>query len=1194
MKKKRAHGIVATLHRSNIMFRPSFLFNKKMSTLIDNPNNIAIQPDKAEKTPKQTLADREGISLKKQGKKPGSRSKRAGRSWLPLICAALALIIVFVAYCFAGFWGVPWYLRENLPKVFAHDQRLHLDTPEISFNPFTFTLLLDNARIDDDGQKMVEIGAIKARLEALPLFRRQFVCRSLSIDHPRIQAVFGEDNRYNLRRLFASAAAPGNGNDLLNLAELPLQFSLNNIEIFDGQISLTDKKRNNQHVLENVKIAIPHIANIATVVKATVEPRFSAIFNGSPIELNGKPGRDNTGKITKLACTIRNLEIKRYLSYMPMKFPLAVTKGIAEGDLELAFAPAGGDVAIDFQLKLIDLELADNDKSLIVTAPTSHLDGVLRPMNGEAAFRNIVTHGFTVTTRNGFPWRLTQVLLTPSSGQENGVFSRLLVDNLLADNGSLQRSDDRKSVNEWDTIDVRISKYLRADVQKKDALTGSYSLTARHAATGGYLRFAGDLVGGAIASGDLSLEAMPLATLWPWLGKPELSGDGMANVQATLHFPDGQTGAAAKPWSLTNGRIETKKLSLGAWFKAESMKLDGFSLSEGKFSLGKVTLVGGETVFDAAKPPEIFTTGFPEIESLDYEGTLTLKDSQRKLPELHFSAIKIQATDLHQAQGPTDKDNVQIQAKLSDKGTVSGRGNVSILPLKLTLRSDFSNLPTARILPWYTNNAFLLALDFPCSGKGNILLPGAAFRGEISLAAGALTDKKTPYLSWGGLDLYGIRFDRRKRSASIGEMAFKKPSLTVSIDAASPPPSARLANFITRICGDSGKKDEAAVLEIQKISLQDGLVIYNDNRPRPPSSGNISAINGSFGAFATDKPAQATSLQLTASFAGSPINLTGAIAFLNGGAGSWRLTATGLPIKQFASQAGDFFGIGQEDGLINLDLSAIPDNQNIREDAVFTGKNLAVGSTKAETALLLALLTGKDGITTWRASASRPVDKTLAPISERGLTALRELMKKAQTAPFTVAGADDLEQNGALDFTPGQVKMSDQGRETLGKIRDFLAVHPLLALEVIGCADSIKDGEALKRELEAEEKNRVAKENIRRAAAWQHELNKKKGAAPTVDNDETDIPPPLPTDFAPAKPRAIEIDAAMLKDLANRRAELARNILINELAITPQRVMLGVPKIEKSKDNPQHRVVFGLRPLTSLPPPTAEAKETLI
>ena len=1138
------------------------------------PDDIPIQPGKSEKAPKHTLADREGISLKRQEKKNANRAKRASRSWLPLSFAALASIVLFAAYCLVGFWGVPRYLRENLPKAFAHDRRLHLETPEISFNPFTFTLLLDNARIDDDGQKMVEISAIKARLEPLPLFRGQLVCRSLAIDHPRIQAVFAEDNRYNLHRLFAHTGTPGNGKDIFNLTELPFQFSLNNIEISDGHISLTDEKRHNQHVLENIKIAIPHIANIATVVKATVEPRFSAVFNGSPIELTSKPGRDDTGKITKLTCTIRDLEIKRYVGYLPMKFPLALSKGSAEGDLELTFAPAAGsDMAVDFQLKLIDLELADADKSVIVTAPSSHLDGVLRPMSGEVSFRNIVTHGFTVTSRDGFPWRLMQVFSAPISGEDNSLFSRLLVDNLLADNGSLRTGDDRKTLDEWDGIDIRISKYLRAANQKKDAMTGNYGLTAHHVATGGRLRFAGDFAGGSMTGGEMSLEAIPLATLWPWLGKPELSGDGIANVQANVLFPDGQAGATAK-CILTNGRIEAKKLSL-AWFKAESMKLDGFSRDKDKFSFGKVTLAGGDIVFDVGKPPEAFATGFPEMESLDYEGTLTLKDSQRNLPELRFSSMKIQATDLRQTQGPTDKDNVQIQVKLND-GSLNGRGNVGISPFKLTLRSDFSNLPAARILPWYTSNAFLLALNVPCSGKGNILLPGAAFRGEISLAAGALTDKKTPYFSWDSLDLYGMRFDRRKHSAIIGEMALRKPSLTVSVDAASPPPAARLATFITKICCNGGKKDEAAALEIQKISLHNGLITYHDNRPRPPLSGTISAVNGNFGAFVTDKPAQATSLQLTASLAGSPVSLTGAIALLNDGAGSWKLTAVDLPVKQFASQAGDLFSMN-ENGLISFDLSASGDDKDVREEAVFTGKNLLGASPKPEAALLLALLTGKDGITTWRADASHPAGKTLPPISERGLAALRELLKKAQTAPFAVAGADDLEKNGILNFAPGQAKINGQGRETLGKIRDFLAARPFLAIEVIGCADSIRDGEVLKKELEAEEKNRVAKENARRAAVWQQRANKQGETA--TGSEMTDIPPPLPADLAPVKPRAIEIDAAMLKNLANRRAELARNILVGEMAVKPEQAALGAPKIEKSKDNPQHRVVFSPRPL---------------
>jgi len=1089
----------------------------------------------------------------------------------------LVPLIILAAYSLAGFWGVPWYLRENLPKLFAADPRLSLETPEIAFNPFTFILTLGNVSVKDDGQKMVEIGAARARLDALSLLRSQFVARSLRIDQPRLQAVRGEDKGYNLRRLFAKAVHSDNANGPLNLAELPFQFALNNIEIFDGRISLIDKIRHSEHILENIRIDIPHIANIATTVEATVEPRFSAIFNGSPIELKGKPGQDKAGKTTELACTIRDLDIKRYLGYLPMKFPLAITKGNAEGDLQLTFTPASGDVAIDFQLKLTGLELADNDKTVMVVAPASHLDGVLRPMNGEIAFRNIVTHGFTITMQNGFPWHLTQFLSSPQNSEEGGLFSRLLVDSLLADDGSLRRGDGKKNLDEWDGIDIRISKYLRTAGQKKDEVTGSYALTARHGETGSRLRLAGDFLGGVVTGGDMSVEAVPLSTLWPWLGRPELSGEGSANVQATLRFAAADA-AGVQPYWFENGRLEAKKPRLGAWFKAESLKLDGFSLNQDGFSLGKVTLAGGATLLDTAKPPAIFTAGFPQVESLDYQGTLTLVDSRRQLPELRFTEVEIQATDLRQAQHPSDKDNIHVQARLGDKGRFDGRGNVGILPLKLTLRSDFSGLPTTAILPWYTGNAFLLALDLPFSGKGNVMLPGAAFRGEISLASGALTDKKTPYFSWDGLNLYGIRFDREKRSAIIGEMAMQKPRLTVAVDAASPPPAARLAASISRICGDNRKKDEAVALEIQKISIKDGSIAYSDNRLRPAWRGDIGAINGSFGAFVADKPAQATSLHLTATLAASPIDLTGSIAFLGGGAGPWRLTIADLPVKQFASQTGDFFGISQE-GLIGLDLSSASDGENIREKALFTGTNFSVTSAKAEAAFLLALLTGKEGKIIWQADTSRPADsKTAAPpIFDRGMAALRDLIKKARTAPFTVAGADDLAKNGVLDFVPGQVKMSGNSHQTLAQVRDFLALHPLLALEVIGGADG-DDVQAMKKELEAEERNRVTKENTRRAAAWQEEL-KKVGGTPAASHDETDIPPPLPSHFAPVRAQAVQVDAAMVKDLANRRAELARNILIGEMAVKPAQALLGAAKIEKGKG--QGRVVFRLQPLVA-------------
>jgi len=551
--------------------------------------------------------------------------------------------------------------------------------------------------------------------------------------------------------------------------------------------------------------------------------------------------------------------------------------------------------------------------------------------------------------------------------------------------------------------------------------------------------------------------------------------------------------------------------------------------------------------------------------------------------------VNIQAADLHRAQRPSDKDNLQVRAKLGAKGRFDGRGNVSIFPLNLTLRSDFSDLPAATVLPWYTNNRFILdAFDMPFSGKGNVLLPGTAFQGEISLAAGALTDKKTPYFSWDGLGLYGIRFNRQKHSAIIGEMALQKPRLTVAVDAASPAPPTRLANFITQIY--SGKKDEGVALEIQRISIKDGLISYSDNRLRPAWHGDIGGVSGNLGTFVTDKPAQATPLQLTATLTGSPINLTGSIALLGGGAGPWKLSVADVPVKRFANQVGDFFGIGQG-GLISLDLSSSGDGKTVKQEAVFTGKDMAVTSSKAEAAFLLALLANKEGKVTWRATTNYSAGGKPAlpptPVFDLGISALRELIKQAQTEPFAVAGAVDLAKNGLIEFLPGQVKISDDSRETLVHIRDFLATHPLLALEVIGSADSA-DAQAIKKELEAAENARVAKENSRRAATWQEEL-KKRGQAPAAMDDEDDIPPPLPERFAPAKPQAVAVDATMIKDLASRRAELIRGILTNELTVPLQQVLLGTPKIEKGKGVSEHRVIFRLQPLTA-EAKTSEAK----
>lgn len=113
-------------------------------------------------------------------------------------------LLVVVLYVLIGFFGVPAYVRYVLGSIVAQETKGQADIEEVSFNPFTLMLRVNNLRIvDGEGDSVASIDRVRANLQISTLWRNGFVLHELYIEKPHANLIITEGGRFNLAQLMA-------------------------------------------------------------------------------------------------------------------------------------------------------------------------------------------------------------------------------------------------------------------------------------------------------------------------------------------------------------------------------------------------------------------------------------------------------------------------------------------------------------------------------------------------------------------------------------------------------------------------------------------------------------------------------------------------------------------------------------------------------------------------------------------------------------------------------------------------------------------------------------------------------------------------------------------------------------------------------------------------------------------------------
>ncbi|MDQ4624406.1 DUF748 domain-containing protein [Janthinobacterium lividum] len=115
------------------------------------------------------------------------------------------------AYSAAGFWLVPYVIKNQLPKFAEKELARQASIADVRFNPFTLRLEADQIAFKEapgadgkSGAPLLSIGALAVQLEWKSIVRRAWSLSEIRITAPQAQLTITPDGKFNLAEVLAT------------------------------------------------------------------------------------------------------------------------------------------------------------------------------------------------------------------------------------------------------------------------------------------------------------------------------------------------------------------------------------------------------------------------------------------------------------------------------------------------------------------------------------------------------------------------------------------------------------------------------------------------------------------------------------------------------------------------------------------------------------------------------------------------------------------------------------------------------------------------------------------------------------------------------------------------------------------------------------------------------------------------------
>jgi len=1027
-------------------------------------------------------------------------SGRVGKILLGI--AAFILILFGVAA-----WQVPKVLADVLTQDVSKMIGRDVSVGKISFNPFTLTVRARDLAVAQPGSQtpLLTLAELDASAAWTSLFWFAPVVDRLTLREPNIAIVREDVTRFNFsdiqQRVAEMAAAQPEAPPEPD-AGLP-RFSLNNMVIENGSITLDDKVTGRKQVVDELGVGVPFISTFGYATDIDVQPRLHLRINGSPFDLTGVARPFDVVPSSTLRVAFDGLQLEKWADVWPMPLPFKLESALLDSNLQVVFeqpkdAPPKIRVMGDLGLRRLDLrDTAGQGLAAWSALTVSRLE--LEPIERRVYVGEVGLWAPQIHVRRQANAQLNWLDVVAKLKQLGGV----------------------------EPTATPVADKLRKASGLKPAEHPAAPAAAAVAAP-------------AATPADAGAAAPPAAPAAP--AAPPEPADWKVNLDAfnlhegELYVNDAvskldyvMTGLAATVEGVALPQVEGEPINLwltmdnstdGGWLRAKGpLVIKPLSLELG-VRLGNVALAPLAPAVRNAAPIALLDgrlaaaaqvhvreqNGAVDASATGVQADLTgfkARDESLK-PALDLALQSLRVTADRLAMGPGQSNFTLAAAGVQGNGKLDLKGVFTPQPLTVKTAVDLSGLNVATFAPYAASSLNATVRAITLGAKGNAEFAAAAgnapmkagWKGGVEITDVDLQDRvnNDDFLNWKRLGFSGmdISVAGDKIGARLGDIALEdfygrvllnaQGRLNVMDLVAAPGQAGGSITQDTQTPGRNKAPPAAAPakggasampdIAVNSVTLNRGRMTFTDRFVKPNYVAELSSIEGSITAVSSTNPQPAKVKVTGRVYTTAPLSISGIVQpFAKYLTLDLKATAKGVDLPRFNTYSAKYVGYPIKRGKLSVDLEyKIKDrvlqatNHVILNQLTFGDKTNSPDATKLPVLLAVALLKDARGNIDINLPVSGSLDDPQFSVGGIVVRVLMNLVVKAVTSPFSLlasafGGGEELSY---VEFAPGSAALTEDSVQRIDTLTKALADRPALKMDISGRADPKTDMEGLR------------------------------------------------------------------------------------------------------------------------------------
>lgn len=246
-----------------------------------------------------------------------------------IVIVALAVLTGLI-----GFLVLPPILKPVVARKASETLHRKASIDQIKINPFAPSVTIKGFKLADPGEETSFVAFDELHVNAAvmtSIFRRALILDEIRLHKPYVGVTRKTDGTYNFSDLIPKETSKKEE------PSKPFLFSLNNIQIIDGNIDFHDRPNQTDHAVRRLNVSIPFISNVGYYMKNYVEPKFSAVVNGNTVSITGKTKPFLASRETSFNIDLKDIDIPYYLQYIPVKMNFRLTEARLDTNIQLNF-----------------------------------------------------------------------------------------------------------------------------------------------------------------------------------------------------------------------------------------------------------------------------------------------------------------------------------------------------------------------------------------------------------------------------------------------------------------------------------------------------------------------------------------------------------------------------------------------------------------------------------------------------------------------------------------------------------------------------------------------------------------------------------------------------------------------------------------------------------------------------------------